>query len=46
MVVRYVIAGAAVLIALLNLKDFFWYGKGLLMEVPMAWRPKMQKLIK
>lgn len=31
---------------LANLKDFFWYGKGFVMEVPLSWRPKMQKIIK
>jgi cytochrome c biogenesis protein CcdA len=31
---------------LANLKDFFWYGKWFVMEVPLSRRPKMQKLIK
>ncbi len=35
----------AVIIGLLNLKDYFWYGKGFLMEVPLSWRPKMKKII-
>ena len=35
----------AIILGLLNLKDFFWYGRGFLMEVPMSWRPKMKKLI-
>ena len=34
-----------ILIGLANLKDYFWYGKGFVMEVPLAWRPKMMKLI-
>ena len=33
------------LVGLANLKDFFWYGKGFVMEVPMAWRPRMMKII-
>lgn len=35
-----------ILVWLANLKDFFWYGKWFIMEVPLAWRPKMQKVIK
>jgi len=35
----------ALIIGLLNLKDFFWYGKGFLMEIPLSWRPAMKKLI-
>ncbi|MFA7209771.1 MAG: cytochrome c biogenesis protein [Parcubacteria group bacterium] len=41
-----VIGGIAILIGLANLKDFFWYGKGFVMEVPFGWRPKMQSIIK
>lgn len=33
------------LLAIANIKDYFWYGKGFVMEVPLAWRPKMMKLI-
>lgn len=36
----------AIVIGLLNIKDYFWYGKGLLMEVPLSWRPKMKSLIR
>jgi cytochrome c biogenesis protein CcdA len=35
----------AFIVGLLNIKDYFWYGKGFLMEVPISWRPKMKKLI-
>lgn len=31
---------------LANIKDFFRYGKWFVMEVPMAWRPAMQKIVK
>jgi len=41
-----IIGGVAILMGLFNLKDFFWYGKGFLMEVPLAWRPQMKKLIR
>lgn len=36
----------AILIALANFKDVFWYGKGFIMEVPLSWRPKMQEIIR
>lgn len=35
----------AIIFGLLNLKDFFWYGKGFLMEVPLTWRPSLKKVI-
>jgi len=41
-----VIGWLAIVLGLLNLKDWLWYGKGFLMEVPMSWRPKMKSLIK
>ena len=41
-----IIGVLAILIGLANLKDFFWYGKGFVMEVPFSWRPKMQAIIK
>lgn len=36
----------AIILGLLNIKDYFWYGGGgFLMEVPRSWRPKMHKMI-
>jgi cytochrome c biogenesis protein CcdA/glutaredoxin len=35
----------AMLLGLFNLKDFWWYGKGFVMEVPMSWRPRLKTLI-
>ncbi len=35
----------AIVLGLANLKDYFWYGKGFLMEVPMIWRPRLKGLI-
>ena len=35
----------AILIGAFNIKDYFWYGKFFLMEVPLSWRPKMKKII-
>lgn len=36
----------AVVVGLLNIKDYFWYGKGFLMEIPLSWRPTMKSIIK
>ncbi len=37
----------AIIIGLLNIKDYFKYGAGgFVMEVPMRWRPKMKEFIK
>ena len=35
-----------ILAALFNIKDFFWYGKGLTLEIPQSKRAKMHELIK
>lgn len=35
----------AIILGVLNLKDYFWYGKGVLMEVPLSWRPHLKGLI-
>lgn len=40
-----IIGVLAILVGLFNLKDYFWYGKGFVMEVPMSWRPKLKKII-
>jgi len=37
---------AAIVLGLFNLKDYFWYGKGFLMEVPLGWRPRLKNLIR
>jgi cytochrome c biogenesis protein CcdA/glutaredoxin len=42
----YIVAGLAVLVGLFNLKDYLWYGKWFVMEVPLSWRPKMKMLVK
>ena len=34
-----------IVVWLANLKDYFWYGKVFVMEVPFSWRPKMGDLI-
>lgn len=40
-----IVAFLAILIGLFNLKDYLWYGKWFVMEVPLSWRPKLQCLI-
>ncbi|MBU1033212.1 MAG: hypothetical protein ABIG69_15070 [Bacteroidota bacterium] len=40
-----VVATLAILIGLFNLKDYLWYGKWFVMEVPMSWRPKLKMLL-
>ena len=48
-IAKYLSLGAgilAILIALANFKDVFWYGKFFIMEVPLTWRPKMQEIIR
>ncbi len=34
-----------IIVWLANLKDYFWYGKWFVMEVPFAWRKNMRKLL-
>ena len=41
-----IVAILAILIGLFNLKDYLWYGKWFVMEVPMSWRPKLKMLLK
>ena len=42
----YVVVGVlAILIGLFNLKDYLWYGRWFVMEVPRSWRPTMKRII-
>ena len=41
-----IVGALAIVIGLLNIKDFIWYGGGgFVMEIPRSWRPTMQKLL-
>jgi cytochrome c biogenesis protein CcdA/glutaredoxin len=41
-----IVGGLAIILGLLNLKDYFWYGGGgFVLEVPKSWRPRMKNLI-
>lgn len=39
------VAALAIALGLFNLKDYFWYGKWFLMEVPLSWRPTLKRII-
>src|SRR3989339_888238 len=41
-----IIGWVAIILGIFNLKDFFWYGKFFVMEVPLSWRPKLKALVK
>lgn len=34
-----------VFVGIANIKDYFWYGKWFVMEVPFSWRPKMKNIL-
>lgn len=40
-----VVAALALLIGLFNLKDYLWYGKWFVMEVPLSWRPALKSIL-
>jgi len=41
-----IVAVLAILVGLFNLKDYLWYGKWFVMEVPLSWRPTMKMIVK
>ncbi len=41
-----IVGSLAIIVGLFNIKDYFWYGKVFLMEIPLSWRPKMKLLIR
>ncbi len=41
-----IIGAVAILLGVLNIKDFLWYGSGgFVMEIPRSWRPTLKKLL-
>ncbi len=40
-----IVAILAIVIGIFNLKDYFYYGKWFITEVPIAWRPKLKKIL-
>ncbi len=46
-IIKYLVGGFAIIIGLLNIKDFLWYrAGGFAMEIPVSWRPRMKKLLR
>ncbi|MGC8812543.1 MAG: cytochrome c biogenesis CcdA family protein [Candidatus Aenigmatarchaeota archaeon] len=43
---RYIIGGILTIFGVLEIKDFFFYGKGLSLEIPKFAKPKIEKLVK
>ncbi|MBU1916376.1 hypothetical protein KKC47_04625, partial [Patescibacteria group bacterium] len=41
-----IVSVLAIIVGLFNLKDWLWYGKWFVMEVPLSWRPRLQKLVR
>ena len=41
-----IVGWLAIIIGIFNIKDYFWYGRGFVMEVPMSWRPKLKSIIR
>jgi len=41
-----IVAVLAILIGLFNLKDYLWYGKWFVMEVPLSWRPRLKAILR
>lgn len=40
---KLVVGILGLLVWLANIKDYFWYGKGFVMEVPQSWKPKIDR---
>jgi cytochrome c biogenesis protein CcdA len=45
-IIRWVIGGVLVIFGVLEVKDFFFYGKGISLEIPKFAKPKIEKLVK
>ena len=45
-VIYYVSAGIAIIAGLINVKDFFWYGKGITLAIPKSAKPSINKWTK
>lgn len=42
----WIVSVLAILVGLFNLKDYFWYGRWFIMEVPQSWRPRLKGLLR
>ena len=45
-IIRYAIGGILTIFGILEIKDFFFYGKGISLEIPKFAKPKIEKLVK
>ncbi len=45
-IMRYVLGGILTIFGILEIKDFFFYGKGISLEIPEFAKPKIEKLVK
>lgn len=45
-IMRYILGGIITIFGILEVKDFFFYGKGISLEIPNFAKPKIEKLIK
>lgn len=45
-ILKIIIWSLWIIVWIANLKDFLWYWKWFIVEVPLSWRPKMKQLIK
>jgi cytochrome c biogenesis protein CcdA len=43
---RYLLGGIVLILGLIELKDFFFYGKGISLEIPKSAKPQIEKLVK
>lgn len=43
--IRNIVVIVALVVGLINIKDYFWYGVGLTLEIPKRVRPKIEELI-
>lgn len=44
-IIRYVLGVLIIVAGLINIKDFFWYGKGFSLEIPQKHRMKLTKFV-
>lgn len=45
-IIRYTLGGIIIALGIIEAKDFFFYGKGISLEIPKFAKPKIEKLIK
>ncbi len=43
---RIAVGSLGIAVALANLKDYFWWGRWFVMEVPLSWRPRLKSIMR